>query len=238
MSETLIYVASPELDNRFEQALSYLQEARYKQAVNILNNLLQESLSLIDRLHVLAQRALAYALWKKWEAAVDDASMILSSVSADTEHLSQIEIDWEYEKNQDIGHLSFLAEVYQLRGVVHRLCKEPRRAVEDFSLSLYMNSEQNPLIYLHRASALIELNECLERAFEDLEFAFQSEEERVREYFHFPRESSGHFQLEHGEISFQAGKRKIALTPDKVTLKKNQVQADLFELSRRFGLLD
>ena len=39
MSETLIYVASPELDSRFEQALSYLQEARYKQAVNILNNL-------------------------------------------------------------------------------------------------------------------------------------------------------------------------------------------------------
>ena len=238
MSETLIHVSNPELDGRFEQALNYLQGARYKQAVNILNSLLQESLSLVDRLHVLAQRALAYALWKKWEAAIEDASVILASVSADTEHLSDIEIDWEYEKTQDVGHLSFLAEVYQLRGLLQRMCKDPRRAVEDFSLSLYMSLDPDPIVHMHRACALIELNDCLERARDDLNLSFQTEEQAVREYFHLPREGSGDFELDQGRVCFQMEPRKIILHADKIALKKNQLQLDLFALSRRFGLLD
>lgn len=236
MSETLIYVSNPELDQRFAQGLQFLQQARYKQAVRILEQLLQESLSLIDRLHVLAQRALAQALWKKLEAAIADASEILAAVAADTHHLCEVEIDWEYEQSQDVGHLAFLGEVYQLRGLLYRLLGDPRRAVEDLSLALYMNPQIGPQLYLHRGCALIEVNDCLERACADLNLALEAEPEVVQAYFRLPHES-GRFELHEGQVRFQGQSRDVVLNADKVKWKKSQLGLERFALSRRFGLL-
>ena len=236
---TLLHVSVPALREQLEQARELLEQARYRQALRALDAVLVHALPIVDQLHVLAQRALAQALWKKPEAAIEDASRILATVRADVEDLIHPEIDWDYEKAQDIGHLRFLGAVFQLRGMLYRLRQSPRRAVEDLTLSIYMTQpdSDNQRSYLERAGALIELNECLERALLDLELAHGINPNQVQSQWQLPS-PTGHFQLDKGKISFVWDEGQIQLTADKVRLRLNKVSADWFLLSELLGLVN
>lgn len=230
--ETIIHVSEETLQAQFKQAHVLLQDLRYKQAVSLLDTLLEHPLSLLDRLQVLAQRTLAQALWKKAEAAIENASVILASVQADVEDLAWHEIDWEHEKSEDIGYLSFLAGIFQLRGLLFRLRKDSRRAVEDLTLSLYMGSdpELQALNHLHRAAALIELEDCLEQALHDLQQVQLQRPELLKEWLHLPEE--GKLALEKNRICYTAAQRDLMLTPDKVRFKAHQLAPECFYLTR------
>lgn len=238
MQGTTIQVSTEDLQHKLNQASAYLEQARYRQAVRLLSDLLQkEPLSLIDQLYVLAQRALAHALWKKPEEAIDDASQILAVVKADVNDLPY-DMDWEYEKAQDIGHLSFLADVLQLRGTLFRVMKAPRRAVEDLTLSAYMthHAPDNPLNILLRAGGLIELGECLEKAQADLNEILLASPALFYQWFDLPEAAEAHIEKEGKRLYFCSRDHRIALKPDKVKVKKNKIQSDWFRLSRRLGL--
>lgn len=234
MSST-IKVSSLSLQEQLTQAHKLLSDARYKQAIRLYGAALQQASALIDRLHIQAERAYAHALWKKPEDAIEDASAVLWAVQADTSNLSLTEIDWEHERAQDIGHLAFLADVYQLRGVMFLLRQAPRRTVEDMSLSAFMTRDDadNTLNYLFRAMALIELDDCLERALQDLQIASERLPNLAKEWFHLP--AGGQFILEH-KIVFQTPEKSITLTPEKVRLKINRLQADWFRFGKRVDL--
>lgn len=230
-----VQVSSVPLRQQLEQARQLLQDARYKQAIRLLDSALQSASLLVDRLQIQAQRALAQALWKKPEAAIEDASAILLAVQADTPHLSALEIDWDYERSQDIGHLGFLAEIYQLRGLMFLLRQAPKRAVEDLSLSLFMTAAEKDknLNYLQRAIALIEMNDCLERALEDLKLVWQSNPALLQEWFHLPEQGS--FELQE-QLFFVHAEGRIKLSLEKVRPKINRLHSGWLRLSQRFGL--
>jgi len=234
--EATIHISDNQLRPQLEHALQLMQEARYKQAIRILDDLLKAPFSLLERLQILAHRALAHALWKKPELAIDDATRILSSVQADIETLGSYEIDWEYERGEDVGHLAFLADIYQLRGALWLLRQNPRRGVEDLSLSIYMTVDEaaNALNYLQRAIGLIELQDCLERALEDLRLLVGLSPELARESFHLP--ADGEFALGPKGISFRHSGGEIVLTPEKVRPRINRVGPSWFRLAMRFGL--
>ncbi|HEY9842854.1 MAG TPA: hypothetical protein V6D23_20475 [Candidatus Obscuribacterales bacterium] len=234
--QATVHVANAQLQTQLEQARLLLQQARYKQAVRMLDEILEQPVALVDRLQFLARRALAYALWKKPEEAIDEASGILAQVRADTEDLINLEIDWEYEKSQDVGHLAFLADVYQLRGVLWLLRHNPRRAVEDLSLSAFMTADesQNALNYLQRAIALIELQDCFERALEDLRLAWGLDASLVQGWLHLP--VAGQFAHEPKGLCFRHETGEIFLTPEKTRPRMNRLGPAWFRLSHRFGV--
>ena len=234
MSPT-VKVSSLSLQEQLIQAHKLLADARYKQAIRLYDAALQQASALIDRLHIQAERAYAHALWKKPEDAIEDASAVLWAVQADTPNLSLTEIDWEHERAEDIGHLAFLADVYQLRGVMFLVRQAPRRAVEDFSVSILMSRDDsdNTLNYLFRAIALIELDDCLERALHDLQIATARLPNLSKEWFHLP--AGGQFLLEQ-KVLFQTPDKSITLTPEKVRLKINRLQADWFRFAKRVNL--
>lgn len=234
--QATVHVSDAQLQPQLKHAVELFQDARYKQAVRILDELLKAPTNLVDRLHILAHRALAHALWKKPELAIDDATRILTTVQADIEVLISYEIDWEYEKAQDIGHLAFLADIYQLRGVLWLLRQNPRRGVEDLSLSILMTGieSHNALNYLQRAVALIELQDCLDRALADLRLVWELLPGLVQENFHLPAE--GHFELEPKGVCFRHEGGEIFLTPEKVRPRMNRVGPHWFRLSGRLGL--
>lgn len=232
---TTIHVSTDALTTKLQQASAYLELARYRQAVRLLSDLLQkEPLSLVDQLYVLAQRAMAHALWKKPEEAIEDASQILSAVKADVNDLPY-DMNWEYEKAQDIGHLRFLADVLQLRGTLYRICKEPRKAVEDLTLSAYMTHKtpDNLLNYVLRAGALIELGECLEKAQEDLSQVITLNPDLFFAWFDLPQGANIQIEKEDKRLFFKTDDHRIALKPDKVKLKKNRIAAQWFRLSEQ-----
>ena len=238
-SETIIHVSSPVLDKKIQEARAYLEQARYKQAIRLFEDILTHQMSLIETLRVRAELAFAYALWRKAENAIDEASQILAAVRADTSDLPFSEIDWEYEKSEDIGHLAFLADVFQLRGTLFRVRRNARRAVEDLTLSIYMTREdaRNMLNYLHRAAALIELGDCLERALADLEHVRKTSPDVLCAYFSWD-ECQGHFELEEQHIVFvQDDERRQKIAPSDVKLKARRVQPEWFRL-REFLQLD
>lgn len=234
--EATVHISDTQLRPQLEHALELIQEARYKQAIRILDDLLKAPFSLMERLQILAHRALAHALWKKPEHAIDDATRILSSVQADIETLGSYEIDWEYERAEDVGHLAFLAEVYQLRGALWLLRQNPRRGVEDLSLSLFMTVDEAAKAsnYLQRAIALIELQDCLERALEDLRLVAGIQPNLTQESFHLPHE--GEFVLGPKGISFRHSDGEIFLTPEKVRPRINRLSSSWFRLALRLGL--
>ncbi|PKL74427.1 MAG: hypothetical protein CVV27_20545 [Candidatus Melainabacteria bacterium HGW-Melainabacteria-1] len=234
--QATVHVSGPQLQQQLQQARDLLQQARYKQAIRALDDLLQGPQSLLDRLQIQAERALAHALWKKPETAIDEASAILAAVRADIPDLMQAEIDWEHEKAQDVGHLTFLADIYQLRGCLVLLRHDPRRAVEDLSLSIYMTSEEalNALNYLQRACALIELQDCLDRALADLELAWALNPELVRNWLNLPE--AGQFGLGAKGLVFRQDQTEINLSPDKARLRMNRLGSHWFRLSARIGL--
>ncbi|MBF2055569.1 MAG: hypothetical protein IGS03_19125 [Candidatus Sericytochromatia bacterium] len=236
--ETIVHLSDDVLQAQFRQARALLQGLRYKQAVSLMDTLLDQPLGLRDRLQLMAQRALAQALWKKAEAAIENASVILATVQADIDDLAWQEIDWEHEKREDIGHLSFLAGVFQLRGLLHRLRKDARRAVEDLSLSLFMGSDPELLALnqLHRAAALIELNDCLEQALSDLQQVQQSQPELLKTWLNLPEE--GLLQLRKNQICCTAQQRELHLSADKVRLKPKQLVPECFYLARQLQLLE
>lgn len=230
---TTIQVSTDALTTKLQQASSYLELARYRQSVRLLSDLLQkEPLSLVDQLYVLAQRAMAHALWKKPEEAIDDAAQILAAVKADVNDLPY-DMDWEYEKAQDVGHLRFLADVLQLRGTLYRVCKSPRKAVEDLTLSAYMTHDEsdNRLNYLLRAGALIELGECLEKAQDDLSQVLTQDPELFFTWFDFPQGPHPRIEKEDKRLFYKTDDHRIALKADKVKLKKNRIAAQWFRLS-------
>lgn len=234
--EATVHISDTQLRPQLKHALELIQEARYKQAIRILDDLLKAPFSLMERLQILAHRALAHALWKKTEHAIDDATRILTSVQADIETLGSYEIDWEYERAEDVGHLAFLAEVYQLRGALWLLRQNPRRGVEDLSLSLFMTVDEAAKAsnYLQRAIALIELQDCLERALEDLRLVAGIQPNLTQESFHLPQE--GEFALGPKGISFRHPDGEIFLTPEKVRPRINRLSPSWFRLALRFGL--
>jgi hypothetical protein len=213
---------------------------------------------LIDRLQIQAQRALAHALWKKPEEAIEDASAILTALQADTTQLSRYDIDWAYERSQDVGHLRFLAEIYQLRGLMFLLRRSPKRAVEDLSLSLFMTPDEtdtqaNPdlalqepphqisrqevgLNYLQRAIALIELQDCQERALLDLQWLQQHAPQLLTDWFHLPAEGHFTFNAEKNLLSFVHAEGQIKLTAEKARPKINRMNPAWVRISARFGL--
>lgn len=95
----------------------------------------------------------------------------------------------------------------------------------------------NQRSYLERAGALIELNECLERALLDLELAHGINPNQVQSQWQLPS-PTGHFQLDKGKISFVWDEGQIQLTADKVRLRLNKVSADWFLLSELLGLVN
>lgn len=228
--QATVHVSDSPVRPKLEQAAGLLQDARYKQAIRILDELLAGPVALVDRLQILARRALAHALWKKPELAIDDATAILNGVQADIEVLIDSEIDWEYEKAQDIGHLAFLADVYQLRGVLWLLRHNPQRAVEDLTLSIYMTSREqdNLLNYLQRALALIELQDCLGRAIEDLGLAWHLQQTLVQEWLHLPE--SGEFVMGSKGVAFRHEGGEIQINPDKARLRINRIGPHWFRL--------
>lgn len=234
--EATVQLSDSQLQPQLEQSLKWLRQARYKQAVRSLDDALRLPSGLVQRLQILAYRALTHALWKKPELAIDDATHILTTVQADTDMLFGHEIDWEHEKAQDTGYLAFLADVYQLRGSLWLLRQNPRRSVEDLSLSIFMTAGEadNALNYLQRATALIELQDCFERALEDLRLSQQLAPQLVQESFHLPK--SGEFFLAAKGIGFRQGDREIWLTPDKVRPKLNKVGADWFRIAQGLDL--
>jgi len=236
--ETLVHVSDAALQTQLSQARKMLQEARYKQAVSLLDTILEQPLSLMDRLQCLAQRTLAQALWKKTDAAIENASTLLNTVRADTDDLQLAEIDWDLEKSQDLGHLTFLAAVFQLRGLLFRIRQEPRRAVEDFTLAIYMGSEPESLLlnHLHRAAALIELGDCLERALADLEWIQGQRSELLTTWLHLPAE--GRFSLRDGKLQYQALQREVTLSADKLRLKIKQLSPTWLHLPQVLNLTE
>lgn len=238
MQGTTIQVSTQDLQQKLSQASEYLTQARYRQAARLLSDLLQkEPLAMVDQLYVLAQRALAHALWKKPEEAIDDASQILAVVKADVNDLPY-DMDWEYEKAQDIGHLRFLADVLQLRGTLFRIMKSPRRAVEDLSLSAYMthHTPANQINLLLRAGALIELGECLGKAQADLNTVLEANASLFYQWIDLPESPEAHIEKEDKRLYFCSKDHRIALKPDKVKVKKNKIQSDWFRLAERLGL--
>ncbi len=237
-SGTTIHVSTEALQQKMSQATEYLELARYRQAVRLLSDLLKkEPLGMIDQLYVLAQRAVANALWKKPEAAIEDASQLLAAVKADVNDLPH-DMDWKKEHKEDVGHLRFLADVLQLRGVLYRLIKSPRAAVEDLSLSAYMTREEtdNTLNYVLRAGALIELGDCLEQAQRDLDAVWTQNKPLFYEWLDLPEVEQAHFELDKKRVYFVSEDHRIALKPDKVKLKKSKLTARWFRLCQLLHL--
>ncbi len=237
LNGTVIQVADPSLEEKLSQARQFLRQARYKQAARLLDNVLdQQFMSLVDHLHTLAQRALANALWKKTDEAIEDASHILSSVRADIDDLLQGEIDWDYEKSEDIGHLRFLADVFQMRGILHRLKKDQRRAVEDLTMSIYMThiAADNQLNHLLRAAALIEMEDCLEQALADIQQVWSENQPLVLEWFDLPEH--GEFALLERGVCYHSDTLQIYFKPEKVRLRLNRVSPKWFRLHSFIGL--
>ena len=235
---TTIQVSTQDLQHKLTQASEYLALARYRQAVRLLSDLLQkEPLGMVDQLYVLAQRAMAHALWKKVEEAIDDASQILATVKADVNDLPY-DMDWEYEKAQDIGHLRFLADVLQLRGTLYRLCKSPRKAVEDLTLSAYMThlEDDNLLNYILRAGALIELGDCLEKAQADLNTVLEQNPTLFYQWFDLPEVEGAQIEKQYKRLYLVSADHRIALKPDKVKLKKSKLKAHWFRLAKQLNL--
>lgn len=231
-----VHISGPDLQERLDAARELLRQARYKQALRSLDDLLNVPVTLVDRLQIQAHRALGYALWKKPEQAIEDASQILVSVRADIDDLSNATIDWDYEKSQDVGHLGFLADVYQLRGVLFQLRHHARRAVEDLSLSMFMTADEalNALNYLQRAAALIELEECLDRACADLELAWKLNPTLVSDWLNLPAE--GNWELGPKGVRFRHEGGDIQITPDKARARMNRIGSHWFRLAVRFGI--
>jgi len=237
LNGTVIQVADPSLEEKLLQARLFLQQARYKQAARLLDSVLdQQFMSLVDHLHTLAQRALANALWKKTDRAINDASQILNAVRADIDDLIHSEIDWDYEKSEDIGHLRFLADVFQMRGILHRLQKDQRRAVEDLTISIYMTrqGQDNQLSHLLRAAALIELEDCLEQALADLQHVWLENQTLVREWFDLPEH--GEFSLLERGVCYHSDTIQIYFKPEKVRLRLNRVTPQWFRIYGFLGL--
>ncbi len=235
---TTIQVSTQDLQHKLDQASAYLEQARYRQAARLLSDLLQkEPLSLVDQLYVLAQRALAHALWKKPEEAIEDASQILAVVKADVNDLPY-DMDWEYEKAQDIGHLRFLADVLQLRGTLFRVMKAPRRAVEDLTLSAYMThlEDDNLLNYILRAGSLIELGDCLEKAQSDLNTVLEHNPTLFYQWFDLPEVEGAQVEKQEKRLYFVSADHRIALKSDKVKIKKSKIKAHWFRLAKQWNL--
>jgi hypothetical protein len=89
---------------------------------------------------------------------------------------------------------------------------------------------------LHRAAALIELNDCLEQALNDLQQVQQSQPELLKQWLHLPEE--GQLQLQKGQICCRAAQREVYLSPDKVRLKAKQLSPECFYLARQLQLLE
>ena len=169
-SPVVKHISAADIRQAFDQIGQFLEQARYRQAMGILNDLLAGGLSLREQVHVLGCKGYIHALWRKPVEAIDDFSRLLRLVQADIKDLNFDQIDWALERDQDTGYLHFLAVVYYLRGTVRRAQQHFREAVEDLSLSLYMHSqaELQGLSHLHRAACLIQLQECPEQALHDL----------------------------------------------------------------------
>lgn len=170
------HVSSGQIREQLEKARNFIVQARYRQAISVLNETLGSGLSLFEQLQALGCRGYAYALWHKPLEAGDDLTRLLKLVQADVQDLATAEIDWEKERAQDTGYLAFLAGIYHLRGILRRAQQRLPEAIEDLTLSIYMSSDPELLgiSYFHRGCSLIQLGECPERALLDLQTAWQS----------------------------------------------------------------
>jgi hypothetical protein len=170
-SPVVKHVSTEDIRHGFDQIRQFLEQARYRQAIGVLNELLASGLSLREQLNVLGCKGYVHALWRKPVEAIDDFSRLLRLVQAEIKDLRLDQIDWAHERAEDTGYLHFLAVVYYLRGTVRRAQQHFREAVEDLSLSLYMHAqpELQGLTHLHRAACLIQLEECPEQALRDLQ---------------------------------------------------------------------
>lgn len=214
--EPLVQVSTDNLTQKFEQAQHFLEQARYKQAVRVLTQALEEGTPLIETLLLLAQRALVYHYWKKYPEALQDATQLLALINADTRRLQKLDVDWEKERQEDQGYLSFLSQVYLLRGLSHRACEYHTRAVEDLSVALWADPTFEAEARLQRACALIELGECLDKAVEDLNCALQLNQEWVIQHFKLGTYNQGAFMRDDNTVRFETHKGQLKKLPPKM----------------------
>lgn len=182
------HVSVEELKETFTKAQDFIQQARYRQAIALLNQTLAAGLTLMEQLRCLSFRGYAYSLWKKPSDAIDDISRLLKLVKAEVNDLTAHEIDWDLEIAEDTGYLTFLSALYHLRGTLRRVQERFPEAVEDLTLSLYMtrDPEFQAMAFLQRGCALIQLKECTDRALLDLNQAYQLSPQSVRDFLHIP----------------------------------------------------
>lgn len=226
--ETVIRVSHTDIPTQLRQVTAFLQDARYKQAIRVLNDAVASATSLDEQLLILAYRAFAYTLWRRLDHALNDVNQAIQSVTGDLPPLW--EIDWNHEKKQDIGHLTFLGTLFNLRGILYRTHKEPERAVEDFTAALLMTSA-HPLLqvnFLHRACTLIAMGECLTRAQTDLEQALTINRASTLEWFNLNDMPNGEFIIKDKHIYFSGSGKSIGVDSRYLELATEWLTPDLF----------
>lgn len=231
-ADTVIRLPPMDIAAQLQQVRSFLQEARYKQAIRILNETLIIATSLEEQLLTLAYRVFAYALWRQQDLALADANQAIRSVCAELPPVW--EIDWEHEKKHDVGHLTFLGTLFNLRGVLYRAGQKHERAVEDFSTAILMTSTPalNQLNYLHRACALLSLKECLPRAQNDLELALQINRTETLAWFQLQDIPNGVFTIKEQALYFCGLDQSVEIDPRYFTLTLNALTPECLTFYR------
>lgn len=222
------HVSSEQIQKQLKKARDFIAQARYRQAVGILNELLHSGLSLFEQLQVLGTRGYAYALWRKPLEAGDDLTRLLKLVQAEVQDLASADIDWEKERAQDTGYLAFLAAIYHLRGILRRAQQHLPEAIEDLTLSIYMSSDPDLLgiSYFHRGCSLIQLGECPERALLDLQTAWESHASLLRHWLNIPASVF--------EPVWQIEKNSLYLGTDRDTRKELVLRFQLDDLKEEW----
>jgi tetratricopeptide (TPR) repeat protein len=233
----LIQVVSAEQVKKWrEKASEMIAQARFRQAIQILNQALSSNLSLVEQIQFLGCRAYAHSLWRKPEEAIEDASRLLSLIQAEVIDLCFAEIDWEYERTQDTGYLAFLAAIYNLRGTLRRSLKLLPEAVEDLTLALLMSKDPQTqgVSLLQRAFCLLQLGECQERALVDLSEAWQSYPEPMAAIFKLSVEDAQElqFSLNAGNLEMNVSQEMCrVISASEFELKVKDLQADILAFS-------
>lgn len=234
------HVSAEQAESWRQKAAELIAQARYKQAVQVLNQALSGGLSLAEQIQFLGYRAYAHTLWRKPEAAIEDATRLLKLIQAEVADLCFEDIDWEYERQQDTGYLSFLAAIYNLRGTLRRVQHDLPAAVEDLTLSLMMSADPHTqgLSLFQRAFCLLQLGECQERALADLQEAWQAYPKALATFLGLPSPEIQelHFQLLEKGLQIQWDESATrALSGSQFELRLKDLQADFLAFSRIFS---
>ncbi len=223
-----------------QKAAELIGQARYKQAVQVLNQALASGISLAEQIQFLGYRAYAHTLWRKPEAAIEDATRLLTLIQAEVSDLCFEDIDWAYEREQDTGYLSFLAAIYNLRGTLRRVQKDLPAAIEDLTLALFMSEDPylQGLSLFQRGFCLLQLGECQERALSDLSEAWQFCPAPLAELLGVPSPDVAELRFDLHDKGLQIyweESASRALSGTQFELRLKDLQAEFLAFSRIFS---